>query len=126
MDPQPSTNIGVVDAPEDQTLRLANQELTSEDFVNFSPNFKALVLENCTSKDWQVTFKSIAGLKQLEQLTLRGCRFSKDSLPPLEKSVLQKLTIGKLEMMLDKTSFEDYDLVKLRIPTLTHLIMSTR
>lgn len=69
-------------------------------------------------------FKKIAELKQLEQLTLSGCRFSKDHLPPLEKSALKKLTLSTCDASSVKTSFEDYDLVKLRIPTLTHLVMS--
>lgn len=120
-----NTATSIIDAPEEKTLTISNNILNQEDFVGVKDSYSAIVLETCTSNNWSAVFSAIAQLKQVTQLTLRGCRFSRDHLPPLEKSALLKLTIGTNKFMLDKTSFEEYDLVKLRVPTLTHLVMST-
>lgn len=126
MEPEAEPNAAIVDAPADQTHTIVNKEMTAEDFAGYGPNIKALVIDTCTSRDWKMVFQSIADLKQIEQLTIRNSRFSKDHLPPLEKSSLRKITLGRRWLIvLEKTSFEDYDLVKLRVPTLTHLVMST-
>jgi hypothetical protein len=80
-----SGEIAVVTSLSSGILRLNDIKLTTEDFISIGSQVTSLILDKCTSDQWQQILQKMADLTGVVELSITRCGLLDEHLQPLAK-----------------------------------------